>query len=91
MIKINGMKITGLRKAVSEYNRYNADGYYSPEYGELMFDTETGELWTDYFYSLGHNTWKEYHDPAVINIGRAIDDYITMESVKRYIAEHYAV
>lgn len=91
MIKINGMKITGLRKAVSEYNRYNAGGYYSPEYAELMFDTETGELWTDYSYSLGHNSWKEYHDPAVINIGRMIDGHITMESVKRYIAEHYAV
>ena len=43
MIKINGMKITGLRKAVSEYNRYNAGGCYSPEYAELMFDTETGQ------------------------------------------------
>lgn len=91
MIKINGMKITGLRKAVNEYNRYNAGGCYSPEYAELMFDTETGELWTDYFYSLGHNSRKEYQAPAVINIGRMIDGHITTESVKRYIAEHYAV
>lgn len=52
------MKITGLKKAVGEYQRANKEGYYSPKYGYLMFDKATGELWTDEFYSLGHNEWK---------------------------------
>lgn len=47
------MKITGLKKAVGEYQRANKEGYYSPKYGYLMFDKATGELWTDEFYSLG--------------------------------------
>ena len=53
------MKITGLKKAIGDYRCFNAGGRFSPEYGRLMYDKETGELWTDYFYSLGHNTWKE--------------------------------
>lgn len=95
MIKINGMEITGLKKAIGDYKRYNAGGYYSPEYGRLMFDTSTGELWTDYFYSLGHNSWREYHDADIVDLGRLIlnqymvDEPVTMETVKKYIKRHY--
>ena len=40
------MKIKGLKKAVGDYQRVNSDGPYSPCYGEIMLDAETGEIWT---------------------------------------------
>lgn len=62
------MKITGIKKAVGEYRRCNEGGYYSPRYGRMMLDRATGEVWVDEFYSIGHNSWKEYHDESIINI-----------------------
>ena len=62
------MKIKNLKKSVGDFQRANAGGHYDPGYGYLMFDRSTGELWTDCFYSLGHNEWKQYHDPAIINL-----------------------
>lgn len=88
------IKIKGLKQAIGDYNRANAEGYYSPSYGYLMFDPSTGEIWCDYFYSLGHNSWKEYHDPAIIDLGRAMRDRdpdckISMATVKAFIAANY--
>ena len=83
------MKIVGIKKAVGEYQRANAGGCYSPIYGNLMLDRSTGEVWCDYFYSLGHNSWKEYHDPAVIDLSREIQQdrkAICMRTVKEYAA-----
>lgn len=62
------MKITGIKKAVGEYQRANAGGYYSPHYGNLMLDRGTGEVWTDTFCSIGHNEYKVYHDPMIIDL-----------------------
>lgn len=80
------MKITGIKKAVGTFNRANADGYYSNSYGYLMLDRSTGEVWTDTFYSLGHNEWKKYHDPAIINLGEIITcvygESVNMKTVK---------
>ena len=89
---INTIKIKGLKKAIGTYNRINAGGCYSPLYGYLMFDKSTGELWTDEFYSIGHNSWNEYPSTDVINLGkemtfRGIE--ITMQNVKEFIKEFY--
>lgn len=91
------MKIKGIKKAVGEYKRANAGGYYSPRYGRLMLDRETGEVWTDEFYSLGHNEWKRYHSNAVVNLGNYIgndDKDINMVTVREYaeklVAEYNA-
>ena len=65
-INKHGLNITGLKKASGATYNYGA---YSPEYVEVFYDTDTGEVWTVYQYSLGLNTWTEYHDPAVIKIG----------------------
>lgn len=84
------IKISGLKKAVGDNKRANADGAYSPRYGYMMLDRNTGEVWTDEFYSLGRNSWKEYHDPAIINLISFIservqeDFHVTMETVKEY-------
>lgn len=84
------MKIKGLRKAVGDYQRANAEGYYSPRYGYLMYDTADKELWTDEFYSLGRNSWNEYKKDTVINLGRYMADLempVTMANVKKVIDE----
>lgn len=83
----NTIKIKGIKKAVGEYNRANKGGRYSPRYANIMLDCNTGEVWTDEFYSIGHGDWKKYHDAAIINIGNTITengDAITMKTVKAY-------
>lgn len=89
--QITTLKIKGLKKAVGEYKRYNTGGYYSPVYGRLMFDIATGELWTDYFYSIGHNSWNQYHSESIVNLGRIMERLrieINMHNVKNFIAEN---
>lgn len=82
------LKLKGLKKAVGEFQRANKGSYYNPRYGKLMLDRSTGELWTDEFYSLGHNSWTEYHDESIINLIRYTelneDDEINMQNVKRW-------
>lgn len=85
------MKIKGLKKAVGDYQKANKGGYYSPKYGYLMFDKETGELWTDEFYSLGHNSWKEYRSDTIVNLGKIMIENgieINMKNVKDFIFNH---
>lgn len=86
------IKIKGLKKAIGDYKRANEGGPYSPRYGRLMMDEETFEVWTDEFYSLGHNSWNEYANPCVINLGQmmAEEGYeISMKGVKKYINDNY--
>lgn len=94
------MKLKGLKKAIGDFNRANAGGYYSPSYGKLMLNTSTGEIWTDEFYSLGHNSWIEYHDKDIINLGNEMNDYdwqyntetaITMKNVKAFCKIQYGI
>lgn len=78
-------KIKGLKRAVGDYQRANSEGYYSPRYGTLMFDYSDYSIWCDEFYSLGHNSWNEYDDSNVVNLGRCLQDGVTMRSVKSFI------
>jgi hypothetical protein len=93
------MKITGIKKAVSDYKRANAGGYYSPSYGRMMLNRSTGEVWTDEFYCVGHTDWNKYDDPAIINIVTAMNNIacdavtVTMQSIKKIavkLCEEYA-
>ena len=85
------LKIKGVKKAVGDYNRANAEGGHSPRYGFLMLDRSTGEVWTDEFYSIGHNEWKEYHDSAIIDLGyimlKKMGLKVTMANVKKAAIE----
>lgn len=86
------MKIKGLKKAIGDYKRANKEGCYSPRYGYLMFDKEDGEIWTDEFYSLGHNEWKEYHSDTIVDIGKMMSDQeikINMKNVKDFICNNF--
>lgn len=63
---ITTMQIKGLKKAVGEYQRIQKlakkdDSWYA----HIMYDENTNEVWTDTFYSLGHNEWKEYHSRSI--------------------------
>jgi hypothetical protein len=86
------MKIKGLKKAVGAYKRANEGGYYSPYYGRLMYDKSNGTLWTDEFYSLGHNSWVEYNSDSIVNLGAMMADEeiaVNMENVKEFIETHF--
>nr|DAJ92517.1 MAG TPA: hypothetical protein [Caudoviricetes sp.] len=86
------IKIKGLKKAVGDYQRANSEGFYSPRYGCLMYDSEDGELWTDEFYSLGHNEWKEYHSSSIVNLGAMMAEReipVNMANVRQFIAENF--
>jgi hypothetical protein len=53
-----------------------------------MYDKADGEIWTDEFYSLGHNEWKEYHSDTIINLGSIMEEReieINMQNVKDFI------
>lgn len=82
------LKIKGIKKAIREYKQLNKGGIFSPWYGELMYNRETHEAWTDSFYSIGHNSWKVYHDDAIINLGNLMvrqDIPITELNVMRFV------
>ena len=85
------MKVKGLKKAIGDYKELNKGGSCNPHYGLLMFDYSDGELWTDEFYDLGHNSYKQYHSDTIFNLGaemkfRGIE--INMANVKEYIANN---
>lgn len=86
------MKIKGLKKAVGDFKRANKGGYYSPRYGQLMFDEETGEIWVDEFYCIGHNWWKEYDSEKIVNLGSMMYEHgveITMANIKDFIQKNF--
>ena len=88
------LKLKGLNKAIGDYHRANSGGPYSPRYGVLMLDKSTGEIWTDEFYSLGQNEWKEYHSKDIINLGLIMenDGYeINRDTVKDVVFKRYRI
>lgn len=76
------MKIKGLKKIAGASK--SLTGYYSPEYLQLNFDRTTGEAWSDYHYSIGHNSRTEYHDNNIFNCG-IITEPKTMKEVAEMI------
>ena len=86
------MKLIGLEKAVGNYKQLNAGGQYSPIYGLLMFDTETGELWTDEFCDIGHNSYKQYHKDSIVCLSSILRYHgmeVNINNVRLYIETAY--
>lgn len=82
------MKIIGLKKAIGDFKRANADRYYSPRYGYLMYDISDGHIWTDEFYDFGHNSYTQYNSDSIINLGSYMADMgipVTMANVKKIV------
>ena len=88
MAKINtyGYKMHGLKAASGETKNY---GYYSGHYVQISYDTDTGDVLTDYHYSLGQNSWTHYHDPAIITIA-VTANHMTMQQIADAIADAIA-
>lgn len=82
-INTHDLKINGLKKASGETKNY---GYYSGKYVEIFYDKGTGEVLTKFQYSLGQNTWTEYHDSNIIKVCNA-SMHMTMQEIADKIAE----
>lgn len=78
------IKITGIKKAIIEFNDWIS--YDWRRRANIMLNTSTGEVWTDCF--LDCNTWKEYHDKSIVSllsyIRERTDEKITMNLLKEY-------
>ena len=60
------MKVKGIKKAVGDYKRWiNSVPDGCPN---IMFDTTTGEVWTD--CDLSTESWKSYGDTSLISLSR---------------------
>lgn len=77
MLNTYGLKMSGLRKVAGETR--SLSGPYSPEYLQLNYDRSTGEVWTDFFSSIGHNNWTQYQDENVLNCGNLCSPYTMQE------------
>ena len=77
------MIIKGLKKTSGMTRDF---GPYSGHYIEIFFDRKTCEVWGVWQYSLGHNTWTEYHDPNVIKICNT-DHHMKMVEIAEAISE----
>lgn len=86
-LNTHGLKMKGIRAASGDTQDY---GYYSPSYIEIFYDRSTGEIWTKYQHSLGHNWWTQYDDPDVIKICNA-SEHLTMQQIADLIAERVAM
>ena len=64
-INTYGLTIKGLKRASGNTSNY---GCYSPQYDEIFYDRETGEVWTKYQYSLGQNSWTQYNNENIIKV-----------------------
>lgn len=86
------MKIKGLKTAIGDYKRANKGGPYSLLYGNLMFDKESGKIWTDELCDLGHNSYKVYDSKTIIYLGRMMSEReieINMKNVKEFIYSNF--
>lgn len=58
-----------LTEAVEEWNRSNDLNTEPIHLGRLMFNTESGEIWTDTYYDLKNIKWKIYESQSIVNLG----------------------
>lgn len=83
-----GLTMRGLRKAAGDTK--GLTGYYSGHYVQISYDTSDGEILTNYHYSLGHNTWSQYHDSDIITVCNASEP-MTMQQIADAIVEAVAM
>lgn len=86
MAQVNtyGFRMVGLRKAAGETK--DLTGYYSGHYVQISYDHDDGEILTNYHYSLGQNSWSQYHSPSIITICNASEP-MTMQQIADRIAD----
>lgn len=74
------IKITGLKKAVGDYNNWQ-------EQARIYFDTKDLEVWTN-VYPGGNESWDEHHNKNIVEVinkrGMVASDneYLSMRELK---------
>ena len=76
----------GLKEASEKTQDY---AFNSCMYNEIFYDRATGEVWTVFQCSLGHNTWTKYHDENIIKVCNATEK-MSMQYLADLIAEAVA-
>lgn len=76
-----GLNIRGLRKAAGETK--TTRGYYSGLYVQISYSPTDGQVLYDTHYSLGHNSWTQYHDPSIVFIYNASSPQTMQEIADR--------
>lgn len=84
MLNKHGLKMCGLKRVAADSKSLN--GYYSGRYLQLNYDKSTGEVFTNFHYNLGQNSWSVYHDPNVVVIGNISSPH-TMQQIADLIFE----
>lgn len=88
MMNTYRMTMRGLRKAAGETKGLR--GYYGGGYVQISYDTGTGDVLTDYHYSIGNSWWTQYHDQAIITVCNARRQ-MTMQQIADAIARAVAM
>lgn len=68
-VDIHGRTMHGLKKA-SGWTK----GLYPPEYIQISYNTETGEVLTSHHYDIGENSFTRYDDKNIILVTRTDED-----------------
>ena len=81
---MKNIKITGIKKAIGDYNSWlRMDWRHT---ANIMLDKSTGEVWTDCFIDC--NTWKEYHSDDIVSLSSYIrertEEPFTMAILRKY-------
>ena len=87
-INKHGHKMVGLKAASSETK--GLGGYYSPEYVEMFYNRNTGEIRAKYQYSLGHNTFTVIDDDDTIRLGNVCSP-MTMQEIADMIGQRLSM
>ena len=82
-MKINkhGLNMRGLKSASGDTKDYGRNCYI-----QISYNTRTGEVLTDYHYSIGGNSWTEYRDSDIVTI-RNTSRHMTMQEIADAIAQ----
>lgn len=84
MGKVNkhGLKMKNLKKAASATK--GLEGWASPWYIQLSYDTEDGGIITTPHYDLGQWEYAQFHSPTIVDIAN-ISDPMTMQEIANMI------
>lgn len=88
MVNTYGLKMTGLDEVAKESRGLN--GPYDAGYLQINYDIKTGEVFSNFLYSLGENSWVRYHDKAIHvigNVARPCSAQQLADMILNYIAE----
>lgn len=82
-INKHGLKMTGIKAAAAETSGLNPHDH---GYVQISYDTATGDILTNYHYSIGQNSWTQYNDSNIITVCYT-HEKMTMQAIADAIAD----